>query len=117
MVSRNLPFVQTDGAGEQAWDAMGDKTRRAILERLSERPCAVGELAEQLPVSRPAVSQHLKVLKDTGLVSDETVGTRRIYRLNPAGVQALRDQLETFWNRAIANFDTVIADHSEEEQP
>lgn len=96
---------------------MGDKTRRAILERLAERPCAVGELAEQLPVSRPAVSQHLKVLKDTGLVSDETVGTRRIYRLNPAGVQALRDQLETFWNRAIANFDTVITDHSEEEQP
>lgn len=96
---------------------MGDRTRRAILERLAERPCAVGELAEQLPVSRPAVSQHLRVLKDTGLVSDETVGTRRIYRLNPAGVQALRDQLENFWNRAIANYDTVIAEASREDQP
>lgn len=98
------------------WDAMGDRTRRAILERLAERPCAVGELAEQLPVSRPAVSQHLKVLKETGLVSDETVGTRRIYRLNPAGVQALRDQLDTFWNRAMANYDAVIGDQTAEEQ-
>jgi DNA-binding transcriptional ArsR family regulator len=96
---------------------MGDRTRRAILERLAERPCAVGELAEQLPVSRPAVSQHLKVLRDTGLVSDETIGTRRIYRLNPAGVQALRDQLETFWNRAIADYDTVIVEASREDQP
>ena len=80
-------FVRVDGV----WDAMGDRTRRAIRERLAERPRAVGELAEQLPVSRPAVSQHLKVLKASGLVDDETVGTRRIYRLNPAGVQALRD--------------------------
>lgn len=95
---------------------MGDRTRRAILERLAERPHAVIELADQLPVSRPAVSQHLKVLKDTGLVSDETVGTRRIYRLNPAGVQALRDQLDTFWNRAMANYDTVIGDQTAEEQ-
>jgi DNA-binding transcriptional ArsR family regulator len=96
---------------------MGDRTRRAILERLAEHPCAVGELAEQLPVSRPAVSQHLKVLKESGLVSDETVGTRRIYRLNPAGVQALRDQLDTFWNRAMANYDAVIGDQAAEEQP
>ena len=87
---------------------MGDRTRRAILDRLAERPQAVGELAEQLPVSRPAVSQHLKVLKATGLVDDETVGTRRIYRLNPAGVQALRDQLDTFWNRAIANYEAAL---------
>lgn len=98
------------------WDAMGDRTRRAILERLAQRPCAVGELAEQLPVSRPAVSQHLKVLKATGLVDDETVGTRRIYRLNPAGVQALRDQLDTFWNRAIANYETTIGDDSTEDE-
>lgn len=95
---------------------MGDRTRRTILERLAERPCAVGELAEQLPVSRPAVSQHLKVLKETGLVSDETVGTRRIYRLNPAGVQALRAQLDTFWDRAMANYDAVIGDHTAEER-
>jgi DNA-binding transcriptional ArsR family regulator len=95
---------------------MGDRTRRAILERLAERPCAVGELAAQLPVSRPAVSQHLKVLKESGLVTDETVGTRRIYRLHPAGVQALRDQLDAFWSRAIANYDAVIGDHTTEEQ-
>jgi DNA-binding transcriptional ArsR family regulator len=94
---------------------MGDRTRRAILERLAERPCAVGELADQLPVSRPAVSQHLKVLKATGLVDDETVGTRRIYRLNPAGVQALRDQLDTFWNRAMANYEAAIDDSMEDE--
>jgi DNA-binding transcriptional ArsR family regulator len=92
---------------------MGDPTRRAILERLAERPCAVGELADQLPVSRPAVSQHLKVLKATGLVDDEAAGARRIYRLNPAGVQALRDQLDTFWNRAMANYDVAIADDSD----
>jgi DNA-binding transcriptional ArsR family regulator len=94
---------------------MGDRTRRAILERLAERPCAVGELAAHLPVSRPAVSQHLKVLKATGLVDDETVGTRRIYRLNPAGVQALRDQLDTFWSRAIANYEAAIDDSMEDE--
>ena len=98
-----------------AWEAMGDRTRRAILERLAERPCAVGELAEGLPVSRPAVSQHLKVLKETGLVSDQTEGTRRIYRLNPAGVQALRDQLDTFWSRAMANYDAEIGDRPPEE--
>ncbi|MGH9214211.1 MAG: ArsR/SmtB family transcription factor [Acidimicrobiales bacterium] len=94
---------------------MGDRTRRAILERLAERPCAVGGLAEQLPVSRPAVSQHLKVLKATGLVDDETVGTRRIYGLNPAGVQALRDQLDTFWSRAMANYEAAIDDSTEGE--
>jgi DNA-binding transcriptional ArsR family regulator len=94
---------------------MGDRTRRAILERLAERPRAVGELADQLPVSRPAVSQHLKVLKASGLVDDETVGTRRIYRLNPAGVRALRDQLDTFWNRAMANYEATIEDNTTEE--
>ena len=111
-VSNSLRFVTTYDPGGGAWDAMGDRTRRAILERLAERPHAVGELAGQLPVSRPAVSQHLKVLKETGLVSDATVGTRRIYRLNPAGVQALRDQLDTFWNRAIANYDAAIDNDS-----
>jgi DNA-binding transcriptional ArsR family regulator len=95
---------------------VGDRTRRAILELLAEQPCAVGELAEQLPVSRPAVSQHLKVLKDTGLVDDETVGTKRIYRLNPAGVQALRDQLDMFWNRAIANFESITTNESTEDE-
>ena len=76
----------------------------------------MGELAERLPVSRPAVSQHLKVLKATGLVSDEAVGTRHIYRLNPAGVSALRDQLDTFWNRALAGFEATIGDDATKEK-
>jgi DNA-binding transcriptional ArsR family regulator len=96
------------------WATLGDGTRRAILERLAERPRAVGELADELPVSRPAVSQHLKVLKDSGLVDEETVGTRHIYRLNPAGVSALRDQIDTFWNRALAGYETTI-DHTPQE--
>lgn len=74
---------------------------------LAERASAVGELAAELPVSRPAVSQHLKVLKDAGLVSEHAEGTRRIYRLDEAGVIALRDQLDEFWNRALAGFRDV----------
>ena len=93
---------------------LGDPTRRAIVEHLADRPRAVGELAESLPVSRPAVSQHLKVLKDAGLVTVRTAGTRRIYRLEPAGVAALRDQLDTFWNRALAAY-TGVVDELEEE--
>lgn len=95
---------------------MGDPTRRAILQQLLDRPLAVGELAEHLPVSRPAVSQHLKVLKESGLVSDATKGTRRIYRLNPAGVQALRDQLDTFWSRAMSGYEATIEHQSQEER-
>jgi DNA-binding transcriptional ArsR family regulator len=90
--------------GPDPWAALGDPTRRAIFERLAARPSAVGELADGLPVSRPAVSQHLKVLKDAGLVAERTSGTRRIYRLNPEGVAALRDQLDTFWNRALDSY-------------
>lgn len=74
----------------------------------------MGELAQQLPVSRPAVSQALKVLKDAGLVSERAVGTRRIYRLNPTAVAALRDQLDTFWNRALANYGEVVEGSTEE---
>ena len=96
------------------WTALGDPTRRAVFERLAERPRAVGELARELPVSRPAVSQHLKVLKDAGLVSDEAVGTRRIYRLNEAGVSALRDQLDTYWRRALDGFAELVAQRSKE---
>ncbi|WP_405161633.1 metalloregulator ArsR/SmtB family transcription factor [Nocardia sp. NBC_01499] len=96
------------------WDALGDRTRRAIVACLAERPRAVGELADELPVSRPAVSQHLKVLKDAGLVTDRMAGTRRIYRLNPAGVAALRDQLDTFWNRALAGYEDVVEEPTEE---
>ena len=101
--------------GEDGWSALGDPTRRAIVECLAERPQAVGELAEQLPVSRPAVSQALKVLKDAGLVTERAAGTRRIYRLNPTAVAALRDQLDTFWNRALTNYATVV--EQEEETP
>jgi DNA-binding transcriptional ArsR family regulator len=107
--------VSTYGPPDDAWDALGDRTRRAILACLAQRPCAVVDLAEQLPVSRPAVSQHLKVLKASGLVQDETVGTRHIYRLNAAGVAALRDQLDTFWNRALANYQQTIDDEARDE--
>lgn len=95
------------------WDALGDRSRRAIVLHLAERPRAVHELAEALPLSRPAVSQHLKVLKDAGLVGEVPQGTRRIYHLNEAGLSALRDQLDTFWNRALSGFQDV-ADKAEE---
>jgi DNA-binding transcriptional ArsR family regulator len=96
------------------WAALGDPTRRAIVACLAERPRAVSELAERLPVSRPAVSQALKVLKDAGLVSERAAGTRRIYRLNPTAVAALRDQLDTYWNRALANYEDVVERSAEE---
>ncbi len=94
--------------------ALGDPTRRAIFERLGERPRAVGELARELPVSRPAVSQHLKVLKDAGLVIDRRAGNRRIYQLNPDGVGALRSYLDRFWNRSLAAFKAAVEQQAEE---
>ena len=102
--------------GGDGWEALGDPSRRAIVECLAERPRAVGELADELPISRPAVSQHLKVLKEAGLVTDRAVGTRRVYRLNPAGVAALRDQQDTYWRRALDGFKDVI-DQPTEENP
>jgi DNA-binding transcriptional ArsR family regulator len=96
------------------WEVLGDPTRRAIVACLAERPRAVGELAAELPISRPAVSQHLKVLKDAGLVTDHAAGTRRLYRLNPVGMAAMRDQLETFWNRALDNYQDVVEQPTEE---
>jgi DNA-binding transcriptional ArsR family regulator len=86
------------------WSALADPTRRTILELVAVRPRNVRELADRLPVSRPAVSQHLKLLKDAGLVIDEAAGTRRIYRANPAGLAALRAQLDRFWNQTLVNF-------------
>jgi DNA-binding transcriptional ArsR family regulator len=86
---------------------LGDGTRRAIFERLVERPHAVGELADDLPISRPAVSQHLRVLKDAGLVSDRAEGTRRVYAVNTAGLEMLRTDLDRFWTHALAAFKTV----------
>lgn len=99
---------------EAGWGVLGDGTRRAIVLRLAERPQAVGELAAALPVSRPAVSQHLKVLKSAGLVTERADGTRRIYQLNAVGVAALRDQLDTFWNRAMAGYREVVEHETEE---
>lgn len=98
--------------------ALGDPTRQAIFERLAEGPLAVGELAGRLPVSRPAVSQHLKVLKDVGLVLDRQVGTRRIYQVDPRAVAEVRAYFDAYWDQALAAFrDTVNqaeADRSEE---
>jgi DNA-binding transcriptional ArsR family regulator len=90
------------------WTALGDPTRRAIFKHLAERPRAVGELAEELPVSRPAVSQHLKVLKDARLVIDRHDGNRRIYQLDPDGLAALRADLERFWNKALSAYKAVV---------
>jgi len=85
-------------------DALGDPTRRAIFERLAGGPKAVGEIANELPVSRPAVSQHLKVLKQAGLVTDRAEGTRRLYQLNPQGLRDLRAYFDQFWDQALASF-------------
>lgn len=112
MVSLFLPFVVTYQA--DGWTALGDPTRRAIFEQLADRPRAVGELARELPISRPAVSQHLKVLKDAGLVMDRSVGNRRIYRLDPGGLGALRADLDRFWNRALAAYKEVVEQSTEE---
>jgi DNA-binding transcriptional ArsR family regulator len=87
-----------------AMSALGDPTRRAIFERLADGPLPVGEIARGLPVSRPAVSQHLKVLKAAGLVIDQADGTRRLYRIDPDGVGALRAYFDRFWNQALTAF-------------
>jgi DNA-binding transcriptional ArsR family regulator len=100
---------QVDG-----WTALGDPTRREIFERLADRPRAVGELAGELPVSRPAVSQHLKVLKEAGLVVDRPAGNRRIYQLDQDGVGALRAQLDRFWSKALAAYKQVVEERTEE---
>ena len=98
----------------EALTALGDPTRREIFERLAERPSAVGELARELPVSRPAVSQHLKVLKEARLVNDRPAGNRRIYQVDPDGVAALRAYLDLFWNQALANFKEIVEQRDEE---
>ncbi len=98
----------------EGWSALADGTRRAIVSRLADGPQAVGQLAAELPVSRSAVSQHLKVLKDAGLVSERAAGTRRVYRLNPVAVAALRDQLDTFWQRALTGYVDVAGQATEE---
>ncbi len=100
--------------GPAGLSALGDPTRQAIFAHLADQPKSVGELARLLPVSRPAVSQHLKVLKDAGLVIDQPAGNRRIYHLDPDGVGALRAYLDQFWQRALSAF-RVAVEQSEED--
>jgi DNA-binding transcriptional ArsR family regulator len=101
--------------GTTALTALGEPTRRAIFERLADGPLAVGEIAAGLPVSRPAVSQHLKVLKQAGLVRDEAAGTRRLYSVDPAGLAALEAYFERFWTNALASFKDAAAQHPQEQ--
>lgn len=93
-----------DAYQQSALDALGDGTRRAIVDRLLRGPMSVGKLAEEFPVSRPAISQHLRLLKEANLVTDEAQGTRRIYRLNPEGFETLRSYFDQFWTIALAAF-------------
>lgn len=98
------------------FDALGDPMRRVIFERLSRRPTSVGELAQGLPVSRPAVSQHLKVLKEAGLVNDTPDGARRIYRIDPRGIAAMREWLDAHWATALDAFKTFADDHHDDQE-
>jgi DNA-binding transcriptional ArsR family regulator len=97
-----------DYKDDEAWTTLADRNRRSILTVLAEGERTVGELTRSLPISQPAVSQHLKVLKHVGLVNDRAEGTKRIYRLNEAGVAALRDQLDTFWKRTMSGFEDLM---------
>ena len=99
-----------------AFDMLADPTRRAILERIGRAPAAVGEIASGLPVSRPAVSQHLKLLKEAGLVTETAAGTRRIYRIDPRGLGAMRDWLDQFWQDSLDNFAAYADAHTREEK-
>ena len=95
--------------------ALGDPTRRAIFERVAKRPSPVGALAQGLPISRPAVSQHLRVLKAAGLVTETTVGTRHIYRVDPRGIAAMRDWLNAHWSAALGAFKDFADAHDDQE--
>ncbi|HEV8407416.1 MAG TPA: metalloregulator ArsR/SmtB family transcription factor [Sphingomicrobium sp.] len=96
----------------RVFSALYDPTRRAVLEKLRDGPCPVGEIARGLPVSRPAVSQHLKVLKEAGLVADRSEGTRRIYHIDPKGLGAMRAWLDQFWDSALAAFAAEVEQSS-----
>jgi DNA-binding transcriptional ArsR family regulator len=104
-VRYNLPLVDT--YLQAGLEALGDATRMAIFQKLANGPTAVNELARTLPVSRPAVSQHLRVLKDAGLVTDNKAGTRRLYQLNPEGVARLRAHFDQMWTKALSAFQTT----------
>lgn len=113
-VSNNLRLVETYQHHAQM-AALGDATRRAILERLLSGPTAVGELAREFPVTRPAISQHLRVLKDAQLVVDHPVGNRRLYQVNPAGIEALRAYFDRFWAQALSAFQRAAEERPKEE--
>jgi DNA-binding transcriptional ArsR family regulator len=99
---------------DRVFVALADPTRRTLFEKVALRPQSVGALARQLPVSRPAVSQHLKVLKDAGLVTDEARGTSRIYRIDPQGLGPIRRWLDEQWDRSLANFKTLAEQEDKE---
>src|SRR5919197_3451750 len=101
---------------ESALQALGDPTRRTVLEQLRVGPLAVGEIASRLPVSRPAVSQHLRVLKEAGLVTERQNGTRRLYRVDPNGLAGLRAYLEGFWEEALAGFKAAAENEEGEKE-
>jgi DNA-binding transcriptional ArsR family regulator len=111
-----LTYVLVQAYATSGWTALGDPTRRAIFERLVDRPQAVSELAGDLPVSRPAVSQHLRVLKEAGLVVDRRAGKHRIYQVEPGGIGALRADLERFWSKALAAYKEVVEQPTEEDR-
>lgn len=98
-------------------DALGDSTRRSILERLLDGPSAVGVLADQLPISRPAVSQHLRVLKEAELVIEAVAGTRRLYRINPSGFEVVREYFDRFWVTALGNFAALARAEAAKQAP
>jgi DNA-binding transcriptional ArsR family regulator len=109
-----------EGGGDAGLGLLGDPTRRAIFERLAQRPRSVGELAGELPVSRPAVSQHLRALKDAGLVIDSARGTRRIYQLSPDGLAGLRAYLDRIWSDALTSLAATVestSDSHDNEEP
>lgn len=108
MVGGSLRLMLTYRAGGRAFEALGDPTRRAIFEMLVVRPQQVRALADALPVSRPTVSQHLRVLKGAGLVTDQANGTRRIYRVDPSGVAAMREYLDRMWDTALTAFAAAV---------
>jgi len=111
-----LTYALVQAYATNGWTALGDPTRRTIFERLAHRPQAVGELAEDLPVSRTAVSQHLRVLKDAGLVVDRRAGKQRIYQVDPEGVGALRADLERYWSKSLTAYKEVVEQPTEEER-
>jgi DNA-binding transcriptional ArsR family regulator len=112
LVSIVLPFVDT--YGDAGLGLLGDPTRRAIFELLARRPSSVGELAQQLPISRPAVSQHLRVLRSAGLVTARSDGTRRVYAVSPQGIGALRSWMDEYWGRALEGFRAAAEAAAEE---